>query len=170
MPRVLADGKTKFTILTTAPADPAAPTATELNAGIDLSCKVLSEGFEFGPTDSETVDEAALCDEGAAVSFGRSNYSAAFTLWRYFLEAGGADPDEDAGFAAVKAKGATLYGYTRRTDKKATEDWASVDEIRFGAEFTVDNLQDQAGGWIKYRIPGAVQRGLVIFGQVGAGA
>ena len=65
MPRVLADGKTKFTILTTAPANPAAPTAAELNAGIDLSCKVLSEGFEFGPTDSETVDEAALCDEGA---------------------------------------------------------------------------------------------------------
>ena len=29
MARVLADGKTKFTILTTAPANPAAPTATE---------------------------------------------------------------------------------------------------------------------------------------------
>jgi hypothetical protein len=27
MPRVLADGKTKFTVLTTAPVDPEAPTA-----------------------------------------------------------------------------------------------------------------------------------------------
>ena len=157
--RVLADGKVKFTILTTSPANPDAPTAAELNAGIDLSCKVLSEGFEFGPTDSETIDEAALCDEGSAEALGRSNYQSSFTLWRYFLEAGGFDPTEDAGFEAVKYKGATLWAYSRKTDKKATEDWAAEDEIRFGAEITNDNPQDQAGGWVKYRVPCKVQRG-----------
>lgn len=159
MPRVLADGKVKFTILTTAPADPAAPTAAELNGGIDLSCKVLSSDFEFGPTDSETIDEAALCDEGAASAYGRSNYTAAFTLWRYYLEEGGIDPTEDTGFEAVKSKGATLWGYKRMSDKAATEDWADADEIVFGGEFTNDNPQAQNGGWQKYRVPCAVQKG-----------
>ena len=165
--RVLADGKTKFTILTTKPADPAAPTAAELNAGIDLSCKVLASDFEFGPTDSETIDEAALCDEGAASAYGRSNYAAGFTLWRYFLEAGGVDPSEDAGFEAVKVKGATLWGYKRMTDKPATDDWETGDEITFGAEFTNDHPQAQSGGWMKFRVPGQVQRGWP-FAEVGA--
>lgn len=168
MPRVLADGKVKFTILTTAPVDPAAPTATELNAGIDLSCKVLASDFEFGPTDSETIDEGALCDEGAATAYGRSNYTAAFTLWRYFLEAGGADPAEDVGFEAVKEKGATLWGYKRANDKKATEPWVAAEEIVFGGEFTNDNLQSQAGGWLKYRVPCSIQKGYP-FIEVGAG-
>lgn len=159
MPRVLADGKVKFTILTTAPANPDAPTATELNAGIDLSCKVLASDFEFGPVDSETVAEPALCDEGNAEAYGRSNYAAAFTLWRYYLEAGGVDATEDAGFEAVKVKGATLYGYVRRTDKPATDAWAAADEIAFGGEVTNDNPQPQAGGWLKYRVPMKVQRG-----------
>lgn len=159
MPRVLADGKVKFTILTTAPADPEAPTAVELNAGIDLSCKILASDFAFGPTGSETVDEPALCDEGSAQAYGRSNYEALFTLWRYYLEAGGVDPDEDAGFAAVKVKGATLWGYKRMTDKKATEDWADGDEITFGGEFTNDNPQAQTGGWQKFTVPCAVQKG-----------
>lgn len=158
MPRVLADGKTKFTILTTAPANPAAPTAAELNAGIDLSCKVLASDFEFGPTDSETIDEAALCDDGAALAYGRSNASIGFTLWRYYLEAGGVDATEDAGFEAVKVKGATLWGYKRVTDKPSTEDWKAGDEIAYGSEFTNDTPQVQGGGWIKARVPGQPQK------------
>ena len=167
--RVLADGKVKFTILTTAPANPSAPTETELNAGIDLSCKVLASDFEFGPTDSETIDEGALCDEGSAASYGKSNASAAFTLWRYYLEGGGIDATEDAGFEAVKVKGATLWGYKRMTDKPAMDPWEAADEITFGAEFTNDTPQAQTGGWQKYRVPGQVQKHYP-FIEVAAGA
>lgn len=171
MPRVLADGKIKFTILTTAPENPEAPTAAELNAGIDLSCKVLSSDFTWSAADSDRVSEPALCDEGNASAIGRSNYSAGFTLWRYYLEAGGADPTEDAGFEAVREKGATLWGYARRTDKAATEDWAADDEIYLGAEFTTDTPQvpSDAGGWLKWRVPAEVQRGYP-FIEVAAGA
>ena len=42
MPRSLADGHIKFTILLTKPANPAQPTAAELAAGIDASCNILS--------------------------------------------------------------------------------------------------------------------------------
>ena len=168
--RVLADGKTKFTILTTAPANPAAPTATELNAGIDLSCKVVASDFNWTATDSEKVNEPALCDDANSNSLGKSNYSAAFSLWRYFLVGGGADPTDDAGFEAVKTKGTTLWGYARMTDKEATAAWASTDEIYLGAEFTTDTPQRTDGsGFIKYRVPAEVQRGYP-FIEVAAGA
>lgn len=167
--RVLADGKTKLTMLTTEPADPENPTVTELAAGIDLSCKVVASDFTFGPTDSETVSEPALCDEGNAESLGRSNYEAALSIWREYLEAGGADPAADAAFQAVKEKGATLWLYSRLTDKKATDPWAAGDEIYFGAEVTNDTPQVGREGWIKARVPMKVQQGWP-FIQVAAGA
>lgn len=170
MPRVLADGKTKFSILTTKPANPEAPTATELNAGIDLSCKVTTEGFNWTAADSDKVNEKALCDDGNANVLGASNYTAGFNLWRYYLDAGGVDPAADTGFAAVSEKGTTLWGYTRRTDKDATAAWAAGDEIYLGAEFITDTPQDPgAGGFLKYRIPCEVQRGYP-FIAVAAGA
>lgn len=157
--RVLADGKTKLALLTTEPANPASPTETELTAGIDLSCKVVASDFEFGPTDSETVAEAALCDEGNAEALGRSNYTAAMSLWREYLEAGGIDPAADAAFEAVKVKGATFWLYGRRTDKPALDAWEAGDEIFFGAEVTNDTPQMQAEGWLKARVPMKVQKG-----------
>lgn len=157
--RTLADGKGKFTLLTTAPADPAAPTATELNAGIDMSCKVVASDFEWTPTDSETVSEPALCDDGNAEVLARSNYNTAFTLWRYYLEAGGVDPTDDAGFAAVMQKGTEIYGYYRKSAKAATEAWAEDDEIVLGAQVVTDWPQDPgAGGWLKFRVPCKAQR------------
>lgn len=161
MPRTLADGKKKFTILITEPVDPEAPTATELNAGIDLSCKVLSSDFMWGATDSDKVAEKALCDEGNANAIGASNYQAGMSLWRYFATSGGFDAIEDAGFDAVKVKGTTLWGYARNTDKKSTEPWATGDEIYLGGEVITDTPQPPTdmAGFIKYRVPMEFQRG-----------
>ena len=170
MARVLADGKTKFTILTTAPVNPAAPTATELNAGIDLSCDILSSDFTWGATDSDKIAEKALCDEGNANAIGASNYAGGFTLWRKFLSAGGFDEAGEAGWAALKEKGTTLYGYARQTDKDATATWAASDEIYLGAEFITDTPQRTDGsGFIKYRVGAEIQRGYP-FIEVAAGA
>jgi len=155
--RVLADGRIKFSILTTKPANPAAPTITELNAGIDMSCKVTQDGFSFGPTDSDKVQEKALCTVNNANSLGPSNAEVAFNVWRFFDEAG-FDATDDAGFDAVKDKGTTLWAYARQTEKLATAAWAAADEIYFGAEFVTDTPQRvDTGGFIKYRIPGEVQ-------------
>lgn len=157
--RVLADGRLKLTALTTAPLDPAAPTITELNAGIDLSCKVLSENFLFGATDSDKIAEKALCDTANSNALGASNYQAGFTLWRQFDVAGGFDVDEDEAFEALKEKGTEVYLYARLTDKLATEPWAADDEIFLGALVATDEPQrTEGGGFIKYRIPGEVQR------------
>lgn len=158
--RVLADGKIKFSILTTAPANPDAPTAAELNAGIDASCKVALNGFAWSAADSETINDPELCTSTNAETLGRDNFNAAFTVYRYFLTAGGADPTADALFEAVKVKGTTIWGYARLTDKDASEAWATGDEIMLGAEVVTDNPQmPDGGGWIKFRVPLKPQKG-----------
>lgn len=170
--RVLADGKTKFTIMTTKPAGWATGTitATELNAGIDLSLDVLSNDFTFGAVDSDKVAEKPLGASGNANAIGASNFQLAFTLWRKFLSAGGFDEAAETGWSALKVKGATLWAAARQMDKEASEDWAATDEIYLAAEFTPDNAQRTDGtGFIKYRIPTEVQTGYP-FIEVAAGA
>ena len=158
--RLLADGKTKFTVLTTKPANPAAPTVAELNAGIHLSDNILTSDFTFGAVDSDKVAEKPLGSSGNANAIGASNFQLAFTLWRKFLTAGGFDSADEAGWAALKVKGATLWAYARQTDKAASAAWAAADEIYLGAEFTNDNPQRTDGtGFIKYRLPCEVQNG-----------
>jgi hypothetical protein len=158
--RVLADGKTKFTICTTKPANPAAPTAAELNAGIDLSMNVLTSDFTFGAVDSDKVAEKALGASGNANAIGASNYQIGFTIWRKFATGGGFDSADETGWAALKVKGTTVWAYARQMDKAATAAWASTDEIYLGAEFTTDTPQRTDGtGFIKYRVPGEVQTG-----------
>jgi len=159
MARVLADGKTKFTILTTKPANPSAPTATELNAGIDLSCDILSSDFTWTATDSEKVAEKALCDTSNSNALGAGNYSAGVTLWRKFLTAGGADVANETGWAALSEKGAEVYGYARETDKDSTEDWEADDEIYLGGLVVTDTPQRSDGsGFIKRKVPMEPQR------------
>lgn len=154
MPRSLADGRTKFTLLTTKPVNPAAPTVTELNAGIDASCNILASDFNFGAAASDKVNESALCTADNASTPTRGNNQSAFTLFRYFDDEGASDPDEgDDAFQAAKIKGTTLWAYGRRTAKKSTEAWAATDEIFHGAEIVCDSIMPPSdmGGWIKYR-------------------
>ena len=159
MARVLADGKTKFTILVTAPSNPAAPTAAELNAGIDLSCDILASDFSWTATDSDKVAEKALCDTGNSNAIGAGNYSAGLTLWRKFLTAGGPDTANETGWAALSEKGAEVYGYARETDKDSTEAWEAADEIYLGGSVVTDTAQRTDGtGFITRRIPLEPQR------------
>lgn len=151
--RTLAEGHIKLSILTTKPANPAAPTTADLNAGMDVSCKVTKEGFRWTLADSDTVDDAALCATGKSVAPGADNYDLALQIYRYWLEAGGADPDEDEVYTAMKVKGTTLWGYARITDKLGTAPWAAGDEIHLGAEFWTDWPQHVDGGWIKLKVP-----------------
>jgi len=161
MPRSLADGKTKFTILTTAPVDPTAPTVTELNAGIDASCAILSSDFLWGATDSDKIAEKALCTTNNANAIGASNFQVGVTPFRYFDATTGesADDEGDDVFQALKVKGTTLWGYARKTSKSSTDAWAEGDEIYLGGEFVTDEPQPPSdlGGFVKWRVPGEMQ-------------
>lgn len=155
----LAAGRTKFTILTTKPDDEQAPTVAELNAGIDMSCKVLADSFQFTFADSDRLSgQRTLCTEVESEEIGPSKATLDFTLFRYWLEEGGVDPSADAGFAAVKEKGTQLWAYKRKTDKRSTEDWEAGDEIAIGARFETDELQDPGEeGKIRYRVPAVIR-------------
>lgn len=160
MPRSLADGHIKVAILTTKPANPAAPTVTELTAGIDASCAIMASDFAFGATDSDKVAEKALCVTNNAQALGAGNYTAAMTLFRYFdATTKNADATADTAFAAVETKGTTLWVYARETAKLATEAWAASDEIYLGAEVITDTPQPPSdrGGFIKRRTVMEVQ-------------
>ncbi len=157
--KVLADRKHKLTILTTKPANEAAPTAAELNAGIEACLKVASEGFSHSPADSTTLEFKPLCGVREQV-YTDTNFTQAMTVVRYYLTAGGIDPTDDALFTAVKTRGTTLWAYGRLTDKAATAAWAAGDEIYLGTRFTPDHPQvPDNPGWVSFRIPCAVQDG-----------
>lgn len=162
MPRSLADGHTKFTACTTKPSDPSAPTAAELNAGIDASDRVLASDFLWGATDSDKVAEKALADIANVNALGASNFQAAITAFRYFdATTGAADPTGDVVYAACKTKGTELWCYARRTGKVATGTWESSDEVFFGAHVITDTPQPPTdlSGYIKTRIVMEVQDG-----------
>lgn len=163
MPKSLADGHIKFALLATKPADPKAVTVAELTAGIDASCRVLAGDFNIGPSNSETVNEKELCVEGNAVAFGASNAAIEFSPFRYFDEAGAADPGDgtddigDAVFQAVKEKGTRLWAAVRETSKLSTDPWEAGDEVDV-YEFITDNPQRvDLSGYIKRRTIGGFQ-------------
>lgn len=160
MPRAQSKGHLRWTLITTPPANPEAPTAEELNAGIYASCNILDSDFSWTATDSDKIADSAQCDTGNSNAIGASNYSVGFSVFRYFDEAGAADDVEDAVFQAVKQKGTELYAYARETGKLSTEQWAAGDEIYLGGRFVVDSPQQPSdmGGWQKRRVPGEMQR------------
>lgn len=160
MPKSLADGKTKFTVLTTAPALPGAPTLTELNAGIQAAANILASDFTFGATDSDTVGERSLADKNNVNALSASNYTAGITVFRYFdTTTGVVATSEDTLFTAVKAKGTELWCYARKMGKDAGDAWASTDEIYLGAKVITDEPAPPSdlGGYIKFRVPMQVQ-------------
>lgn len=137
--KVLADGKLKWTILTTKPADIGAPVLTELSAGVEASLNTLTSDFSWSNTASATFDEKPLAVKGQAQALGISNYDLAATFIREYAEAGGPDTSgEDAAYQAVKEKGTVVWAYARETDADSTAPWAEGDEIYLGGEVMSD--------------------------------
>lgn len=156
MPRSLADGHIKFTILLTKPANPAQPTAAELAAGIEASCNILSSDFTWTASESDKVAEKALCVANNANALGASNFQASITPFRYFdATTKNGSLTEDVVWDAVMTKGTTLWAYARNTAKKSTDAWAASDEIYLGGEVITDEPQtpSERGGYIKYKVP-----------------
>lgn len=159
MPKSLADGKIKLTLLTEPPADPANPTATELNAGIDIQCNILKSDFRLSATASDTVADTELCADGNAVVFGASNYEGTMTVFRYFDETGAVDPAADTAFAAAREKGTPLHLAMRENGRKHDVDWTSAEEGEYWHVISDEpQMPSDRGGYIKRTIPLGPQR------------
>lgn len=158
----LADGRIKLSIMSVKPADPYAPTITELTAGIDAAMRILSSDFRLGPVASDTVNEKPVGAEGNVSVLTTSNFEANLTPFRYFDATGAAEVGSggevgDAVFQAMKTKGSRLWIAKRFTSKKSTAAWAAGDEVEV-YEIVTDNAADaEATGYIKKLVPVSVQ-------------
>lgn len=151
----LADGSLKWTILTTKPANVAAPVLTELEGGIEASEQTLTSDFAWTNTASATFDEKPLSVKGQSQALGISNYDLGATFIREFSPDGGTTAaPEDAGYQAVKVKGTVVWAYARETNKDSIEPWAEGDEIYLGGEIVSDApARVNNDGNLKRRIP-----------------
>lgn len=175
MPRSLAEGHKKVSIMAVKPANLAAPTVAELNAGIDASCRILESDFKLGPAGSDTVDEKSLCDIGTSETPTNQKFEGMLTVFRYFSAgkaevAGTGGVVGDALFQALKVLGTEVYIAVRETSKLATDAWAATDEVDVFHVFTDAPQRGDGTGFIKRMIPLFVQGDSVINGTVAAGA
>lgn len=167
----LADGRTKVAILATAPADPTAPTVTELTAGIDASCRIAKTGYTLGPTTSETINDPELCVDVNSTVYGASNFEGNFAVFRYYDdETGQVDVAGDEVFQALKTKGVEVWLVERESHKKSEDAWEAGDEVSV-YRVLLDNPQKSSDrtGYVKATIVPAVQAGYLNV-EVAAGA
>lgn len=149
----LADGRTKFVILTTEPADPGAPTTTELNAGIEAHDWVNKPDFRFSPAASDTVPDQPLSQTGNATTFGNGNFDWSMTVLRDLDEDGVSESGGDELWAAVNTKGSRVWGYLRKGPLEATA-WADGDDVLWCEGITDDPQEPQdMAGYIKHTVP-----------------
>ncbi|RSN65416.1 hypothetical protein DMH01_03295 [Amycolatopsis sp. WAC 04182] len=80
MADMLNDGNIKVTYVA-AIANMAAPTAAELNGGLDLECLITADGLEPS-VDEEKVSIAKLCETMNAEAPGRATYGLGLTMVR----------------------------------------------------------------------------------------
>lgn len=159
MPRSLADGKTKVTILPAAPADPKAITITELEAGIEASCAILTSDYNVGAAASESVEEKALCQPGNAATWGASNGTMEFSLFLEFDDQGALDVASEAGeaYESVRTKGTEVFLVQRETSKLSTEAWAESDPYEYFHGIADNPQHVDRTGYVKRKIACAFQ-------------
>lgn len=158
MPKTLAEGRTAVYLLTQKPANPAAPTATEIKAGKNITCQILKSGYKLGAVASDTVNEPALCSTGNATAFGAANYEAELTLFDFRTADGKADTAEGSALHALKERGTTCWLVEREGPLESAE--ITAGDVVDVYEVVTDAPQkpQERAGYIKRTIPMGVQR------------
>ena len=133
MAKTKAEGKEKWLFGATRPADPEAPTMTELGAFVDGSCAIASSDSRISAAASATFSDPAVCDEIAVQVLGQSNYEGTVAAFRFWTEDGASDAGSDLEVAdnvyqMLKEKGTVLYIAIRETNKSSRDPVESGDE------------------------------------------
>lgn len=151
--------------------DPDAPTATELNAGTNISCAIV-RGYTLNPTASDTDTTASICDEGNVDNRTYANYEGNITFFRDSNINDNVSVFNKA-WALFRRAGARGYLY-RRVGQKSTVAWAAGNEAEgflFESDWpqTIDGGDN--GGPIQFTVPFLQQgkhTGMVYVGPIPA--
>lgn len=140
-------------------ADINAPTAAEINAGVNLTCRVTVGNYQFGITGNSTIQDPAACDKIDADVPGRAKAEAKFDMFRYKNIA------DDLAWTTFN--GANVFGHLverigQIEDDEDQEDTPAKvgDEVAVGAVLTHDqiNLAPSSEGYEKFQQPFSVQK------------
>jgi hypothetical protein len=129
MPRSLAIGAVKLTVLTTAPTVPGALSlATDLTGAKDVSDNILKSSYTLGATGADKVNEPSLAATTNSSVPGMSNYNADIEFFRYLDEEGKSVPTEDVPFTLFTGKGIRVWLVERKGPPSKT-DLAAADVV-----------------------------------------
>lgn len=135
---------------------PDAPKATELNAGTNLSCAIVT-GYTLNATASDTDDSKTICDEGNVQTRTLGNYEANIS---FFRDPVGAAPTVFS-TAYDLFKTSRVEGWlVSRQGKKSTEPFAVGDIVsvyKVMNDSSMDETSDK-GTPIRFTVP-FLQRG-----------
>ena len=121
MPRSLAIGAVKLTVLTVAPAAPGVLSlATDLTGGKDLSDNILKSSYTLGATGADKVNEPSLAATTNSSVPGMSNYNADMEFFRYLDTMGKSAPLEDIPFTLFTGKGIRVWLVERKGPQSST--------------------------------------------------
>ena len=157
MPRQLSDEKIAVVVLDGPPSDPNAISEQEFNAGTHIECRIMSGEYRLSPSGSDTVNQSELCSGVNAVTYGRSNYDATITVFRYLTGLGAADGQNDVAWDFFKEKGTTLH-LVEREGPEHSESGADGQEYSYFEVVTDDpQVPQDRSGFTRRTIPLGVQ-------------
>lgn len=153
MPRMVDQGKTKLYWVPgeTGIVNAAAPTTTELNLGVDITCLVVSS-YEVRPDGSETTNERAVCETANVETPTVQNYMGTLPIFRQFDATTGVPETDDA--LNIWEFGEVGW-FVRRLGKPYTTAWTAGDQVEV-YKFMVDTPQPGGGsgeGYFKATVP-----------------
>lgn len=148
-----------------------APSAADLNDGIDLTAAVAWDGYELGATDSNKIDDRSIIDEGQVQVRGFAQFSGSLTFFRE------SDLEDTTGLYAIAREtfkastdGSRPQGYlVTRINKAASGDYASGDIVsvyKFIADAYMDNTEGEDS--VKFMVNFAPQGKLAVMVAAGA--
>lgn len=139
-------------------ADLNAPTAAEINAGVNLTCRVTVANYQFGVTSNSVISDPAACDKIDSDVPGRAKVEARFDMFRF------KNTLDDLAWTTFN--GANIFGHlverVGQIEDGEDQETAPVkvgDEVAVGAALTHDQipLAPSSEGYEKFGQPFSIQ-------------
>lgn len=129
------------------------PTAAEVNAGVNISCAIVT-GYTLNATDSDTDDSASICDNANVDTPTVDNYEADLTFFKD-ADTSNAASVFNVAYNLYRQVDATGY-LVRRLGKASTSTAAAGDVVsifRVSSDFMRSIDGDEGGAPIQFQVP-----------------